>query len=384
MTEGTLIRANLWRNAVRSTLLLACIFIAFLIFGMLVGASQGLRSRVSGAQQANFLVVSDRTSSSSPQPYAHFERVKRIEGVVDAAFIKWFGGYYGDQRNTWVTFGVDAVAHRRMLGDRFGMPDEQWRAFMDDRTGIVISEPVARANNVHIGQRIPLHSNIFTNKTTGDSVWTFTVRGTYVGTTGYGDALFHYDYFRETATFSANTVDSIMAETRSADENAAVARRIDAAFANSANETKTQDERSYNLAYLAQFGDLTRLITVVVVGAFLSILLIVGNTMVMAVRERTKEIGVLKTLGFTSGRVMRMVLAESLLLSLIGASAGLAMAALALLAINPYLGSIGPLYLPPLTALAGAGIAFTFGLATGIIPAVGAFNLKIVHALARK
>jgi putative ABC transport system permease protein len=383
MTEGGIVRANLWRHPVRTLLLTISIFIAFLVFGLLVGANQAMENSLHAAG-ANRLAVTDRINVSSPQPYAHFPKVRQVPGVIDATFTKWFGGYYSDPRNTLTTFAVDPESFARVNGDRYRMSPEAWRAFESDRTGIVLSAAAAERNNLHIGQRIPLSSNIFTNKSTGGTSWDFTVRGIWSGS-GYGAALIHHEYFRETATFSADTVDVIIAVTRDAAENDAIARRIDAAFANSSNETKTQDESVFNRAFLQQYGDLALVITLVVSAAFAAILFVVGNTMVLAVRERTKEIGVLKTLGFSSGRILRMILSESLFLSLAGAVAGLGAAAFALAALAPSVrDTIGDLNMPPLVGLTGLAIAIVFGLGTGFAPAFAAYRLKIIDAFASR
>jgi putative ABC transport system permease protein len=180
-------------------------------------------------------------------------------------------------------------------------------------------------------------------------------------------------------------VEVIYVVTRSPENNDAVGQRIDALFANSANETSTQDERAFNRAALAQFGDITLVVTLVVAASFAAILLVVGNTMALSVRERTREIGVLKTLGFSSGRVMRIVLSESLLLSLSGAALGLALAAGALALLSPSLrDTLGPVSMPPAIAVVGLAAAALFGLATGALPAASAFRLKIIDAFARR
>jgi putative ABC transport system permease protein len=383
MTEGDLIRGNLARKPVRTALLFVSILIAFLVFGLLVGANASLQSRVNETG-ANWLAVIDRISVSRPQPYAHFTRVRGVDGVADATFTKWFGGYYRDPRNTLVTFAVDPESFARVNGDDYRMSADAWKAFRDDRSGIVISRAVAERFGLRVGQSVPFFSNIFTNKTTGQPTWPFTIRGVFDGD-GYGAALFHHDYFRETATFSADTVEVIYVVTRSPENNDAVGQRIDALFANSANETSTQDERAFNHAALAQFGDITLVVTLVVAASFAAILLVVGNTMALSVRERTREIGVLKTLGFSSGRVMRIVLSESLLLSLSGAALGLALAAGALALLSPSLrDTLGPVSMPPAIAVVGLAAAALFGLATGALPAASAFRLKIIDAFARR
>ena len=174
--------------------------------------------------------------------------------------------------------------------------------------------------------------------------------------------------------------------TASADLNNSVAKAIDNAFANSPYETSTVDEKTFGQAFLKQAGDLNFIVTIVVAAAFAAILMIVSTTLVSAMRERTKEIGVMKTLGFSSPRVLRMVLGEALLLSTMGAVLGLAVSAFVLVALSksPAASTFGDLTMSPLVALAGLLMAITLGLITGAIPAVSALRMSIVDALNRR
>ncbi len=167
--------------------------------------------------------------------------------------------------------------------------------------------------------------------------------------------------------------------------NNSVAQAIDGRFANSANETSTQDEKAFNESFAAQRGNIALVISLVVGAAFAAILLIVGTTMTLAVRERTKEIGVLKTLGFSSGRVLRMILGESLLLAVLGALLGILVAAGLLAGASAGTAQFGfKVGLEP-TALAwSALIALAFGFVVGFAPAIGAYRLKIIDALSRR
>jgi putative ABC transport system permease protein len=285
-----------------------------------------------------------------------------------------------------MTFAVEPESFMRIYDDDYQMSDAQWQAFLKDRSGVIVGDTIARQYNLRVGQRIPLHSSIYTNGTTGTQVWDFTIAGIYAPKrrgvfTGF--AYFHHEYFRQTATFGNDAVGLIDVATTSPDLNEAVAKRIDAMFANSSFQTATMDQQAYNRSFLEQLGDIKLVITLVVSAAFAAILLIVGNTMAMMVRERTKEIGVLKTLGFDRPRIVWMVLSEALLLSLIGAALGLGAAA-GLLAVISASDSVGILSVSPLVAAQGVAIAILFGLVTGLSPALSAFNLRIVDALGRK
>jgi putative ABC transport system permease protein len=163
-----------------------------------------------------------------------------------------------------------------------------------------------------------------------------------------------------------------------------VTNAIDAMFANSPYETTTDSEKAFNKAFAAQLGNIALIVELVVGAAFVTILMIVGNTMVMTVRERTREIGVLKTLGFSGGRILRMVLGESVLLALLGGLPGLGAALLLIGSVRDSLMSFVPtLSLYPDIAAAAVGLMVVFGIITGLVPALNAMRLNIVTALGR-
>lgn len=389
MKIGTLVSKNLWRKPLRTILLIVSIVVAFFLFGAL-GTVNWQFNFASNPQGANRMYTMNKINFTQPLPYAYLDRVRRVEGVTVATHQNWFGGYYQDAQNLIQTFGVEPQSFRPVFENTFTMPDDQWDAFLADRTGIIISAPFAQRNGLRVGQRIPLRSNIFTNRTTGQQSWDFTIRGIFDQAGGNpNSAFYNFEYFRESATFGQDNVGMIVFLTDDPANNDAVARRIDAMFANSAAETSTQDELAFGRAFLAQLGDITFIITLVIGAAFAAILLIVGNTMVMAIRERTKEIGVMKTLGFSDNSIMRMVLSESMQLSLTGGLIGLGLAALMMLALTAVQGGgsaamiEGVKGIGVVTAIGVVG-AILFGLITGLAPAISALNLKIVEALGRK
>jgi len=195
---------------------------------------------------------------------------------------------------------------------------------------------------------------------------------------------FNYDYMNETISFGRDTIGNIIVKTASPDENDRVAKLIDTTFENSPYETSTSDEKTFSRAFLKQAGDLNFIVTMVVSAAFAAILMIVSTTLVSAMRERTKEIGVMKTLGFSSPRVLRMVLGEALLLSTLGAVLGLGASALVLKGISKQTeGSLGDLSMPPVVTLIGVLLALGLGLSTGAVPAISALRMRIVDALNR-
>lgn len=386
MGDFYLIRKNLFRKKTRAILMIVAIFVAFLLFGVLGSFERAFNSGETGAS-ATRLVVNNKINFTQPMPIAYLNRVRGVEGVRVASHWNWFGGYYQDPRNFVISFAVEPDTYLDVVGTDYAFAPEEKAAFLADRGSIAVGEAVAQKYGWKIGDRIPLTSNIFTNRSTGGRTWDFTVAAIFTPArdlVGTDVVFFHYDYFNETRSFGRDFIGSIVLETKDPALNDQVSAAIDALFANSPFETKTVTEAAFNKAFAEQLGNITLIVTLVVGAAFVTILMIVGNTMVMAIRERTREIGVLKTLGFPSARIFRMVLGESLLLSFIGGGLGLAAAYGACVALAPVVGGFAPgLTLAPPVVLAGIGFMILLGLVTGVIPAMNALRLNIVTALGR-
>jgi putative ABC transport system permease protein len=382
MNDGALVRKNLFRKPLRSTLLIITIFIAFLLFGGL-GSFLYFFNYAENPNSANRLITVNKINFTQPLPEAYLERIRRIEGVIQATPMQWFGGYYQEPINQVQTFPIEPETFLEVYGDDIELTDAQREAFLNNRIGMIMGRAIADRIGVAEGDHIPMHSDIYTNGSTGQQVWEFDVVALYDGPNP--GAYFNREYFRESATFGGNMLGWVVMTTESSDINDAVAQRIDTTFQNSPYETRTQDETAFGRAFLAQMGDLNFIISLVVGAAFAAILMVVGNTMMMAIRERTQEIGVMKTLGFSSRRVVNMVIGESLLLSLIGAALGLGLAAFALWGLGAAQPENFPgMAMPWQVAAIGVSVALVFGLITGLAPALNAFNLKIVEALGRK
>jgi putative ABC transport system permease protein len=386
LNDRSLMWKNLWRKPVRTTLLLVSIFIAFLIFSVMVSFNIAITDFNA---KPNRMVTLSKINFTESLPIAHYDRILRMDGVTAATHMNWFGGYYQDPvRGFLPVFAVDPESYFRVYAEDLQIPAAQRDAFFRERTAMLVAAPVAAKYHWRIGQRIPLNSNIFTNGSTGGHAWEFTLVGTIPtpdGSSQTGSVLIHYDYFNETITFGRDRIGWIPLLTTSAAVNDQVAHAIDARFANSADETSTQDEATFNKSFAAQLGNIALVVTLVVGAAFAAILLIVGTTIALAVRERTKEVGVMKTLGFSSGRILRMVLGESLLLSFVGAALGTAGAYGILYALSHASGGNGPaIHFAPIVAAYGAAIALALGLLTGIGPALAAYRMSIIDALARR
>ncbi len=389
MRDFDLVRKNLFRKPLRTILLTISIFMAFLIFGMLTSLNVALNAASETGTSNNRLIVSNKINFTQPLPISYVNRVASVEGVTGVTHQSWFGAYYQDQRNSrFVGFYVDPETYLNLYGDEVKLSDAERKAFISERTGVLVGKSLADLYGWKLGQTIPISSNLYV-KPDGGRTWDMKVVGIFTGakpTDSTAAIYFHYDYVNDTRTFGRDTIGNIALRSASPDLNDSIAKSVDAMFANSSAETSTVDEKTFARAFLKQAGDLNFIVTMVVAAAFTAILMIVSTTLVSAMRERTKEIGVMKTLGFSSPRVLRMVLGEALLLSTMGAVLGLGVSAIILKGISrsPAGSQFGDLSMAPSVAATGLVLAISLGLVTGAIPAVSALRMSIIDALNRR
>jgi len=385
MNDLVLVRKNLFRKKLRAWLMIVSILTAFAIFGVLATLGQAFNAGQEVAE-ADRLVVVNKINFTQPLPIAYFNRVRAIAGVRQVTHFNWFGGYYQDPKNFLIVMAVDPDTYMELYGNDIDIPPEAQQAFKRERTGAIVGEAMAKKWGWKAGDRVPIASNIFSQKN-GSHTWDFDVVGIFSGKKPQIDTnfmVFQYDYFDETRSFGKDFIGWMALRTASPTLNDGVIKTIDQLFANSSWETATDTEKAFNKAFVAQFGNIALIVVLVVGAAFVTILMIVGNTMALSVRERTREIGVLKTLGFSGGRILRLVLGESILLALIGGLPGLGLAVLFILLVRDSLTGLLPhLNVAPQIMLAGVALMLLLGVVTGLIPALAAMRLKIAAALGR-
>ncbi|NNF17302.1 MAG: FtsX-like permease family protein [Gammaproteobacteria bacterium] len=383
MSSLYLVFKNLTRSKLRLFLTLFATFIAFMVYGTLTAFQMALNAGVELSADDRLIVV-NKIHFTQSLPISHFNKVKSVEGVDAVTHLNWFGGYYQDPQKLFTMMAVDPESFLDVYDDYVLTPAEA-EAWLKNRQGLIAGESVARTFGWKVGDRIPINSNIFSQRD-GSTVWDFDVVAIYRGKDEQSDSnsvYFHYKYFNETQSFGGNFIGWMGVRTTSPDKNEQVVNAIDDLFANTPAETDTMPEVAFNKAFIEQIGNIGLILTSVVVAAFFIILVIVGNSMVLSIRERTNEIGVMKTLGFTSPAIFRMVLAESVAIAMIGGLLGL-LAARGLI----HLISNAPIQLPPLimdgtSVFKAILIMLALGLITGIVPAVNALRLNIVTALSR-
>ncbi len=373
-----IILANLGRKKLRTILTVGSFTVALFLFGLLAVIDIAL-NQGSGMAGANRLVVLNRVSLIQPLPISYQDRIRQIEGVEEATFFVWFGGVYQDQKNFFPNFAVD-VETARSVYPEYVLPDEEWNAFVADRQGCIIGRDLAERFEWKVGDRIPLEGTIWRG------TWEFNLHGIYdlEGTSVSSNELwFHYDYLEEQRPFFKGTVGWYGVLVDASKDAVVIAKEIDDRFANSPWETKTDTEKAFLASWAKQIGNIRLLLVSVGSVVFFTLLLVTGNTMAMSVRERTGELAVLKTVGFTDRGALNLVVSESILLALVGGVIGLILAKLFTLRGDPTGGLLGIFYLPVSSMIAGLVFAFVLGFLAGLVPGLNAMRLRIVDALRR-
>ncbi|MFQ5534584.1 MAG: ABC transporter permease [Sphingomonadales bacterium] len=385
MSYLRLLVKNLGRKKLRTSLTIFSIFVAFLIFGVLTAFKDALNAGVELAG-ANRLVTVNKISFIQPLPMAYYNKIKALKGVRSATFASWFGGYYQDPRQVFPSFSVDPATYLDVYPELY-MPSDQRQRWLNNRRGALVGEGLATRFGWKVGDTIPITSNIWIQKN-GSQTWEFTIDGIFAGKDEKIDTtylLFHYDYFNEARSFGRDNLGWIVIAVVDPALNESVAAAIDAQFDNAPAETKTSTEKAFNQAFIEQFGNISFVVASVVSAAFFTILLIAGNTMMLALRERTNEIAVMKALGFQNPAIFGLVLAESLLLALVGGLPGTAAAWLIVEGIRDSVGG----FLPTIVVTAGIaaqalGVMVLLGVLTGALPAFSAIRVSVVTALGRR
>ncbi len=379
-----LIWSNLRRKKTRTILTTLSILVAFLLFGYLVTIDQAMSMGISLVGEDR-LVVRHKVSIIQLLPASYEARMERLDGVVDATHATWFGGIYQDPKNFFQQSPVKPEEYLAMYPE-FLLPDDQRAAWLRTRTGAVVGRTLADKFGWEIGDQVPIQATIWRQKD-GGSTWTFDLVGIYDGADKGTDTtqfLFHYDYFDEARAGGEGLVGWYILRIADPEQAVEVAKAVDAEFANSPAETRTETELAFLQGFANQVGNVSKILLAVLSAVFFTILLVAGNTMAQAVRERTEEIGVLKAMGYGNRQVLGLVLAESLLLSVLGGGLGLGLAWLLISTQgDPTGGALPIFYLPAGKLVVGGALIVLLGVVTGLMPALQAMRLQVADALRR-
>ncbi len=378
MKSFRLVWANLRRKKIRTTLAVGSFAVALFLFGLLAAVRMGFRGGADAAG-ADRLDVINRVSLILPLPLSYRDRLLKVPGVAAVTYASWFGGVYQDERNFFPQFAVDKDTWFDVYADYVVSPEGR-EAFMKDRQACMVGRALAKRFGFKVGDRIPLRGTIWSGG------WEFNVAGVYDGNRPEADTtgmFFRADYLEERRVFGKGTVGWYVVKLRNPDDAVRVTQAIDALFENSPFETLTQTEKAFAASFVKQMGNVELLIMTIGSVVFFTLLLVTGNTMAIAVRERSGELAVLKTVGFSDLRVLRLILAEAILIAGQGGLIGLALAKFVIPALSRALPMLGVLYVSPLTFVAGFALALAVGAAAGLLPAIGAMRLRVVDALRR-
>jgi putative ABC transport system permease protein len=384
MKYVALVLANFKRHKTRTILTLLSIMVAFILFAYLAAIRNAFQFGTSVAG-ANRLVVRHRVTLIQPLPQAYERRIEQIPGVADATQQSWFGGMYQDKQTSW---GQIAVVPQEFLPmyPEFLLPEDQKQAFLKTRTAAIVGRKTADRYGWKVGDKITLAATFMRPKTGGNN-WTFDLVGIYDGQypdTDTSSFYFRHDYMDENRAFGKGLTGWYAVRIEDPKVAERVARDIDAAFANSPAETKAETEKAFIKGFAEQMGNIGAIVQAILSAVFFTILLVAGNTMAQAVRERTSELGVMKAIGFTDAQVLSFVLIESLLIAIIGGGIGIALGWFLVAQGDPTGGALPVFFFSPDARVMGIVFVLLLGLIAGALPAVQAMRLKEVDALRRE
>jgi len=379
----SLVWAQLFRSKTRTLLTLFSVIVAFLLFGLLDSVRVAFTSGGS-VEGANRLVVASRLSITQSLPVRLEPQIRSIPGVRDVTYAMWFGGIYRDPKDFFPNFSV--APNFFDVYTEYEVPPDQLKAFQSTRTGAAVGEALAKKFGWKVGDTIPLQATIFPRG--GSNDWPLELKLIFrakdrANVQAENQLMMNWKYFDESNDYIKSQVSWYTVKLASADQASRVAQAIDALSANSDHETKTQTESAFQQAFLKQFADIGLIVTSIMGAVFFTLLLLTGNTMAQAVRERIPELATLKTLGFQDRTVLTLVMVESVLLVTLGGLLGMALASAAIPGLAKAAGGALPVHFVPLqTWIMGLVLMIGIGVVVGLLPALRAKRLKIVDALA--
>jgi len=375
--------ASLRRKPIRTSLTIASIIVAFLLFGLLKTMQNALEL---GADLAGVdrLATMHKMSLIQNFPLSYLNRVRGVDGVIQAVGFVWMGGIYQDERNQISAQATEPEAFLEVYSE-YKLPPEQRADWLSDRASMIVGKAVAEKFGWKIGDVVPVRSSFYRKADGGGDTWDMRVAGIYEATNGDSSSVFfHYDYLNESLGRNGgrDSLVWIIMKIRNPDEAQQVSAAVDALFANSPAETKTSTERAFVQGFANQMGDIGKIVTAVASAVFFTMLLVTANTMAQSVRERTNEIAVLKTLGYTKQTIAGLVLTESFVITALGGVIGLGVAALFTDSIGELLAQFFPvLGIPTSAYITGAVLIVALSLLAGLLPSLEASRLKITDAL---
>jgi putative ABC transport system permease protein len=381
MKFARIIWANLVRKKIRLLLTIGSFAVALFLFSFLAVVRDAF-NRGADVAGADRLVVINRTSIINTIPLSYRDKILRIPGVKAITHNNWFGGTYIEEKNFFPQFVIDPENQRQVFPE-FVVPDDQWKAFLNDRQGAVAGQKLVDRFHWKIGDKIPIKTTLY-----GGGAWEFNLVGIYHGSKPQQDETqfwMQWDYFEEKVPQAVKgQIGWYVLRVNNPDDSVRIAKAIDEEFANSPNETKTQTESAFAAGWVKQFGNIQKLILAIGTVVFFTLLLVTGNTMAISVRERTGELAVFKAIGYSDRFILFFVLAESLAIAIIGGFLGLGLAVASIPGLAAALNGLLPsIVLSPGVLIWGLVTALVVGVLAGLLPGISAMRLRVVNALRR-
>jgi putative ABC transport system permease protein len=377
MTFTAFVAKSAFRNKRRSLLTLASIAFSLLLLCIMLCVWRSFYIDPGAPDSALRIMTRHKVSLANFLPIYYRDKIRTIPGVVHVVPMTWFGGKYKDDKpeNFFAQFATDPDEYFDVAADKV-MPADQLAAWKRDRAGCVVDADLAKKHHWKIGDHIILQGTIFP----GD--FDLTLRGIYTIDPPQSNLYFHAKYLEESVDWFKDTAGFYFTRVDTAEHMPQAARAIDDMFHGSPVPTKSESEQAFKADFIAMLGSVKAFILSICGAVVFTTLLVCANTMAMSIRERTREVAVLRTLGFTRGRILKLLLTESIAISAIGGLAGVALATVVIVFMSrPGVGLPVSMHMTLATALVAMLVAFFVGLVSGLIPSYRASNLGIVDAL---
>jgi putative ABC transport system permease protein len=377
MTLSTFVAKSAFRNKRRSLLTVASIAFSLLLLCIMLCVWRSFYIDPGAPDSALRIMTRHKVSLANFLPIYYRDKIRALPGVVHVAPMTWFGGKYKDDKpeNYFAQFATDPDEYFDVAADKV-MPADQLAAWKRDRAGCVVDADLAKKHNWKIGDHIILQGSIF------PANLDLTLRGIYTIDPPQSNLYFHAKYLEESVDWFKDTAGFYFTRVDTPEHMPQVARAIDEMFHGSPVPTKSESEQAFKADFIAMLGSVKAFILSICGAVVFTTLLVCANTMAMSIRERTREVAVLRTLGFTRGSILKLLLTESIAISAIGGLVGVTLATVVIVFMaRPGIGLPVSMHMTVATALVTMFVAFLVGMASGLIPSYRASNLGIVDAL---
>ncbi len=377
MTITSFVAKSAFRNKRRSLLTVASIAFSLLLLCIMLCVWRTFYIDKGAPDSALRIMTRHKVSIANPLPIYYRDKIRAVPGVVHVVPMSWFGGTYKDDKpeNYFAQFATDPDEYFDVAADKI-MPADQLAAWKRDRTGCVVDVDLARKHHWKIGDHIILQGTTFSANLD------LTVRGIYAIDPPSSNLYFHTKYLEESVGWFKDNTMFFFTRVDTPEDMPRAASAIDDMFHSSPFPTRSESEQAFKADFIARLGSVKTFILSICGAVLFTTLLVCANTMAMSIRERTREVAVLRTLGFTRGSILKLLLSESIAISLMGGTVGILLGtAIIKMLSRPGMGMPVSMHMTPLTALVVMVVAALVGLVSGLIPSYRASNLGIVDAL---